>query len=256
MQIRTLKLLTNLNQISESNNNNQVILSRNVPTIRDMNSWIFNNSNSTSTTTQARICTFNYTSNSSSSSSSAPTYHQLTAHIWDYVIEQPHINQETIQCHDIAIAYEICMNFRRNVATYSESDFRVKQFIADTSFPLARHIVRPKNTRSLNVLGWTDDIDILNTTMYPVNIQNNSLAFMCALWNIGHPWLGASIILPPQHVVDPDSPCVSDPDNYSIFWPKCTRYNPPESQGSYVSQFTSHTSHKKLIIRLGKKWLT
>ena len=77
------------------------------------------------------------------------------------------------------------MDFRRRVATYSESDFRVNIFIADKSFPLARHIVGPKNTRSLTVLGWTDDIKILNAMIYPVHLQNNSPDFMCALYNIG-----------------------------------------------------------------------
>ena len=37
-----------------------------------------------------------------------------------------------------------------------------------------------------------------------------------------------------------------------VFRPKCTRYNPPGAPGSYVSRFTSHTSHMKLIIRLRK----
>ena len=37
-------------------------------------------------------------------------------------------------------------------------------FIPDTSFPLARHIVGPQNTRTLTVLGWTDDTKILNAT--------------------------------------------------------------------------------------------
>ncbi len=40
--------------------------------------------------------------------------------------------------------------------------------------------------------------------------------------------------------------------NFSTFRPKCTRYNPPGAHGSYVSRFTSHTSHMKLIIRLRK----
>ena len=109
-------------------NNYQVIISNNVPTTRDTSSWMFDNNNSTSTTTQARICTFNYTFSSSSFSSyssSAPTYDQLTALIWDYVIEQQHTTQEIIQCHDIAVAYAIYIDLRRKVATYSESDFRV-----------------------------------------------------------------------------------------------------------------------------------
>ena len=49
-----------------------------------------------------------------------------------------------------------------------------------------------------------------------------------------HDWLGAATILPPKHIYDPDSPCVFDPDIYSTFRPKCTRYNPLESPGSYV----------------------
>ena len=36
------------------------------------------------------------------------------------------------------------------------------------------------SARSLTVLGWTDDIKILNATMYPVHIYNNSPDFMCA----------------------------------------------------------------------------
>ena len=77
---------------------------------------------------------------------------------------------------------------------FPTQSFRVNKFIADTSFPLARHIVGPKNARSLTLLGWTDNINILSSTMYPVHIQNNSPAFMCALYNIGHLWLGTSTI--------------------------------------------------------------
>ena len=84
MQIRTLKLLANVNTVNESDNNNKVIVSNNVLTTRDNNSWMFDNNTSTSTNSQARICTFNYSSSSSSSSSStstsyAPTYDQRTA---------------------------------------------------------------------------------------------------------------------------------------------------------------------------------
>ena len=149
------------------------------------------------------------------------------------------------------------MDFRRNVATYSESEFRVNIFIADTSFPLGRHVVGLQNTRTLTVLGWTDDIKILNATLYPAHVQNNTLEFMTALYNIGRLWLGAATILPPKHIHDPDSSGVPDPDNFSTFRPKCTRYNPPGAPGpgapgSYVSRFTSHPSHMKLIIRIRK----
>ena len=108
------------------------------------------------------------------------------------------------KCYDLAAAHEICMDFRRKVATYSESDFRVNTFIADTSFPLARHVGGSHNTRSLTVLGWTDDIKILNATLYPVHVQNNSPDFMTALYNIGRLWLGAATILSPKHMYDPD----------------------------------------------------
>ena len=110
--------------------------------------------------------------------SCAPTYDQRTAHIWDYDIVQLHMEQEIVQCHDIAAAQEICMDFRHKVDTYLESDFRVNAFTADTLFPLARHIVDPHNTRSLTVLGWIDDIKIVNATMYPVHMQNNLSDFM------------------------------------------------------------------------------
>ena len=75
---------------------------------------------------------------------------------------------------------------------------------------------------------------------------------MTALFNIGRLWLGAATILPPRHIHDLDSTGVHDPDNYSTFRPKCTRNNPPGAPGSYVSRFTSHTSHMKLIIRIRK----
>ena len=109
---------------------------------------MFDNNSSTSTNSQARICTFNYSSSSSSSSaytssSSTPTYEKKTAHIWDYEIVQLHMEQEIVQCHDIAAAEEICFDFQRKTAEYSESDFRVNMFIADTSFPLTRHVVGP-----------------------------------------------------------------------------------------------------------------
>ena len=84
MQIRTLKLLANVN--TDNDDHNKVIVSNNVLTNRDNNSWMFDNNSSTSNNSQARICTFNYSSSSSSSSSSTstsstPTYDQRTAHI-------------------------------------------------------------------------------------------------------------------------------------------------------------------------------
>ena len=81
------------------------------------------------------------------------------------------MEQEIVQCHDIAAAQDICMDFRRTIATYSEPDFRLNMFIADTSFPLTRHVVGPQNTRTLTVLGWTDDTKILNATLYPDHVQ-------------------------------------------------------------------------------------
>ena len=139
------------------------------------------------------------------------------------------------------------MDFRRKIATYSESEFRVNMFISDTSFPLARGVVGLQNTRTLMVLGWTDDTNILNATLYPDHVQKNTPEFMTALFNIGRLWLGAATILPPRHIHDLDSTGVHD--NFSTFRPKCTMYNPPRAPGSYVSQFTSHISHMKLIIK-------
>ena len=115
MQIRTLKLLTNVKTMNENDDGNKVIVSNNVPTTtRDNNFWMFDNNSSTSTNSQARICTFNYSSSSSSSLSStssfsAPTYDQRTAHIWNYDILQSHMEQEILRCHDIAAAHEICI---------------------------------------------------------------------------------------------------------------------------------------------------
>ena len=151
MQIKTLKLLANVNTVNDNDDIDKIIESNNVLTTRDNNSWMFDNNPSTSTNSQARICTFNYSSSSLSSSSStstsyAPTYDQRSAHIWDNHIVQLHMEQEIVQCHDFAAAEEICVDFRRTIATYSESEFRVNMFIADTSFPLARHVVGPQNT--------------------------------------------------------------------------------------------------------------
>ena len=125
-------------------------------------------------------------------------------------------------------------------------------FIADTSLPLARHVVGPQNTRTLAVLGWTDDTRILIATLYPDHVQKNTPQFMTALFNIGRIWLGAATILPPRYIHDLDDTNIQDQDNFSTFRPKCTRCNPSGAPGSYVSRFTSHTSHMKLIIRLRK----
>ena len=135
MQIRTLKLLANVN--TKNDDNNKVIVENNVLINRDNNSWMFDNNSYTSTNSQARICTFNYSSSSSSSSSStstsyAPTYDQRTAHIWDNDIVQLHMEQKIVQCHDIEAAEEICFDFQRKTTTYSESKSRVNMFIADT----------------------------------------------------------------------------------------------------------------------------
>ena len=117
-----------MNTVNENDDSNKVTVSNNVPNTRDNNSWMLDNNSSTSTNSLARICTFNYPTSSSSSlsstsSSSAPTYDQRTAHIWSYDILQSHTEQEIVQCHDIAAAHEICMDFRRKVATNSESIF-------------------------------------------------------------------------------------------------------------------------------------
>ena len=82
MQIRTLKLLANVN--TENDDNNKVIVGNNVLTNRDSSSWMFDNNSSTSNNSQARIYTFNCSSSSSSSSSSTSTsststYDQRTA---------------------------------------------------------------------------------------------------------------------------------------------------------------------------------
>ena len=100
------------------------------------------------------------------------------------------------------------------------------------------------------MLGWTDDTRILNATLYPDHVQKNSPQFMTALFNIGRIWLRAATILP--NIDDLDDTTAQDSDNFSTFRPKCTRYNPPGAPGSYVSRFTSHTLHMKLIIRLRK----
>ena len=84
------------------------------------------------------------------------------------------MTREIVQYHDIAAAEEICLDFRRTIAKYS-----------DTSFPLARHVFGPQNTRTLTVLGWTDDTKILNATLYPDHVQKNTQEFMTALFNIG-----------------------------------------------------------------------
>ena len=116
------------------------------------------------------------------------------------------MEQEIVQCHDIEAAEEICFDFQHKTATYSEPEFRVNMFIADTSFPLARHVVGPQNTRTLTVLGWTDDTRILNATLYPDHVQKNTPQFMTALFKIGRIWLGAATILPPRHI---QSRCLS-----------------------------------------------
>ena len=57
-------------------------------------------------------------------------------------IVQLHMEQEIVQCHDIEAAEEICMDFRRKIATYSESEFQVNIFIADTSVQTSTVSVR------------------------------------------------------------------------------------------------------------------
>ena len=105
------------------------------------------------------------------------------------------MEQEIVHYHDIEAAEEICFDFQRKTAEYSESDFRVNMFIADTSFPLARHVVGPQNTHTLTVLRWTDDTRILDATLYPDHVQKNTPEFMTALFIIGRIWLGAATIL-------------------------------------------------------------
>ena len=129
------------------------------------------------------------------------------------------MEQEIVQCHDIEAAEEICIDFQRKTATYSEPDFRLDMFIADTSFPLARHVVGPQNTRTLTVSGWTDDTKIHNATLYPDHMQKNTPQFMTALFNIGRIWVGAATILPSRHIHDLDDTSIQDQDNFSTFRP-------------------------------------
>ena len=73
-----------MNTINESDDSNKVIVSNNVLTTRDNNSWMLDNNSSTSNNSRARICTFSYSSSSSSSlsftsTSYAPTYDQRSA---------------------------------------------------------------------------------------------------------------------------------------------------------------------------------
>ena len=49
MQIRTLKLLANVDTVNENDNNNKAIVRNNVLNSRDTNSWMFDNNSSTST---------------------------------------------------------------------------------------------------------------------------------------------------------------------------------------------------------------
>ena len=58
MQIKTLKLLANVNTVNDNDDIDKIIVSNNVLTTRDNNSWMFDNNSSTSTNSQARICTF------------------------------------------------------------------------------------------------------------------------------------------------------------------------------------------------------
>ena len=58
MQIRTLKVLANVNTVNDSDDNNKVIVSNNVLTTRHNYSCMFDKNSSTSTNSQARICTF------------------------------------------------------------------------------------------------------------------------------------------------------------------------------------------------------
>ena len=120
-----------------------------------------------------------------------------------YVISKQFHNSETM------------IDFQRKTVAYSESDFRVNMFIADTSFPRARHVVGPQNTRTLTVLGWTNDTRILNATLYPDHVQKNTPQFMTTLFNIGCIWLGAATILPPRHIHDLDDTNIQDQDNFS-----------------------------------------
>ena len=47
-------------------------------------------------------------------------------------IVQLYMEQEIVQCHDIAAAEDKGFDFQRKTATYSEPDFRVNMIIADT----------------------------------------------------------------------------------------------------------------------------
>ena len=93
MQIRTLKLLANVNTVSENDDNNKVIVSNNVLKTHDNNSWMFDNNSSRSTNPQAQICTLNYSSSSLSS--------LLLPPLLLLMINALHIYGTTIYCNHI-----------------------------------------------------------------------------------------------------------------------------------------------------------
>ena len=105
---------------------------------------------------------------------------------------------------------------KKSVSTSNARLLHIQSLIFDSICSLQTpHFIWPdtsSDTRTLTVLGWTDDIRILSATLYPDHVQKNTPQFMTALFNIGRVWLGAATILPPKHIHDLDDTIAQDPD--------------------------------------------
>ena len=73
---------------------------------------------------------------------------------------------------------------------------------------------------------------------------------MTLCYNLGKYWPQSHVILPDRRECIQNSNNYYESEDFINFSTSTTRYHPPGAPGSYVSRFTSHTSHMKLIVRL------
>ena len=240
-QIKALQIYYEVNNIDFNHSEQNLRIPANVNPVQDKNSWIFSGAPITPDPSQARLCMFQQTN------AVTTTMELGTSHIYDYSINLNHTAHEDVRKYDITIAWQICDEACLYPDARGKSSFTIKDFLVENLLPLANEPVENSSSFSLNVLGWAPTSEELK---FPKDIAENSHQFMTLCYNLGKYWLQSHVILPDKRECTPNSKNYYESEDFINFSTSTTRYHPPGAPGSYVSRFTSHTSHMKLIVRL------
>ena len=240
-QINALQIYYEVNNLEISPSEQDLKMPANVHPVQNKNSWIFSGAPNSPDPSQARLCVFQQ------SNAVTTTMEIDTSHIYDYSINLNHTAHEDVRIHDITIAWQICDEACLYPDAHQKSSFKIKHFLIENLLPLAPESSESFKAFSLCVLGWAPTNDEFK---FPRDIAENSHQFMTLCYNLGKYWLQSYVILPDKQEYIQDSKNWYRSEDFMNFNISTTRYHPPGAPGSYVSRFTSHTSHMKLIVRL------